>query len=152
MGVESITMSNYKPLPHVSVHVRTCMCIIRVQVIGSKLAELDSLIHQLLRIEERLTPTPGADSPSPEDSTLPSLSLLLSKLTQTVWPALAVVGGLDSGFCLGRPCRVKGGGAGEELEALVVSIPDSELSVVVEERVTSLTLQKVKRYDCTGTA
>lgn len=124
-------------------HVYNYIC---VQVIGSKLAELDSLIHQLLRIEERLSPTPGVDSPSPEDSTLPSLSLLLSKLTQTVWPALAVVGGLDSGFCLGRPCRVEGGG--EELEALVVSIPDSELSVVVEERVTSLTLQKVKRYDC----
>lgn len=88
--------------------------------------------------------------PSPsQNPVLRPLSLLLSLLVHRVWPALAVLGGLDSGFCLGRACRVEGGeGAvaeGRGLEAVVVSVPDSERKVMVEERVTAHTLQKVQR-------
>ena len=106
------------------------------------MTELDSLIHHLLNIEESLSSSHSIPS---EDTVLTPLSLLISRLTQTVWPAMAVLGGLDSGFCLGRMCRLEGKGGGESVEAVVVSTPNSERKVVVEERVTAHTLQKVQR-------
>lgn len=114
-------------------------------MIGGRLAELDSLIHHLLSIEETISPT--SDAPSSEESVLPSLSLLMARLAQTVWPAMAVLGGLDSGFCLGRACKLEGEGEGGSTEAVVVSVPDSERNVIVEERVTAHTLQKVQRLE-----
>lgn len=121
--------------------MRCTILVHATQVVTTRLNELESLIHNLLSTEEQLT--------SPSDPNLQAqsaLSLLTSQLTCTVWPALAVVGGLDAGFCLGRACRVKADKKErEEVEALVVSIPDSELSVEVEEKVTAETLHKVRR-------
>lgn len=116
--------------------ITVTLSFVRLQVINGKLAELDSLIHHLLSIEEQL-----ASATPPDKSIVPSLSLLTTKLTQVVWPAMAVIGGLDSGFCLGSPCRLEGG-----KEAVIVSIPDSELNVVVEEKVTDTTGTGKKRY------
>jgi hypothetical protein len=70
--------------------------------------------------------------------------MLIARLTQTVWPALAVIGGLDSGFCIGRSCKLMG--LGEAVEALVVSIPDAEQNVVVEKRIVGNNVQKLKRF------
>ncbi len=60
-----------------------------------------------------------------------------------------MVGGLDAGLCLGRACRVSRRDREEReevVEALVVSIPDAELSLEVEEKVTAQTLRTVRRY------
>lgn len=79
------------------------------------------------------------------DSTLTSsLSLLMSRLVQIVWPTLAVIGGLDSGFCIGRSCILEG--LGEGVEALIVSIPDAEENVEVEKRISDSNLKNLKRY------
>ena len=57
---------------------------------------------------------------------------------------MAVIGGLDSGFCIGRSCISEG--TGEGVEAVIVSIPDSDQNVVVEKRVVSKTEPKLKKY------
>ena len=117
------------------------LSLVLFQVVTTRLNELESLIHHLLSTEEQLTPP---NSPTPQAQS--ALSLLTFQLTRRVWPALAVVGGLDAGLSLGRACRVKADRKErEEVEALVVSIPDSELSVEVEEKVTAQTLHKVRR-------
>ena len=113
------------------------------QVLSSKLTELDSLIHRLLSLEEQLSSSDMGLGPV--DNTLTSsLSVLMSRLMQTVWPTLAVIGGLDSGFCIGRSCTLEG--LGEGVEALIVSIPDAEEFVEVEKRITDSNLHKLKRY------
>lgn len=79
-----------------------------------------------------------------DDTLTSSLSVLVTRLVQVVWPAMAVVGGLDSGFSLGRTCMLEGSGQGEE--AVIVSIPDAEQNVVVEKRIFDWDMQKLKRY------
>ena len=110
----------------------------------NRLTELESLIHCLLNIEEQLSVSDGLQT---DHGLISSLSFLMSKLTQTVWPALAVIGGLDSGFCLGRLCKLNGeeGKEEEEKEVLITSIPDFELNVVVQEKVTTHTAQIVTK-------
>lgn len=62
---------------------------------------------------------------------------------QLVWPCLAVVGGLDAGLCLGRECQVEG--KEESHSATLVSIPDSEQKVQVQDQVSSATSKVKKR-------
>ncbi len=62
---------------------------------------------------------------------------------QVVWPCLAVIGGLDSGLYLGRPCQVEGeaeGGTGT-----IVSTPDSDQKVAIQDQVTASTAEVKKR-------
>lgn len=108
---------------------------------SSKLRELDSLIHRLLSLEEQLSSSDGQSGLM--DDTITALSMLMIRLTQTVWPALAVIGGLDSGFCMGRSCTLEG--LGEGVEALIVSVPDEEQNVEVEKRIMDCDVQKLRR-------
>lgn len=112
------------------------------KVLSSKLRELDSIIHCLLNLEEQLS---SSDGPSGVvDDTVTAFSMLVTRLAQTVWPALAVIGGLDSGFCLGRLCIIEGPGGREE--AIIVSIPDAEQNMEVEKRLTDCDVEKLKTY------
>lgn len=108
-------------------------------MIGSRLAGLESLIHNLRSIEKTSKPSSDSDS-----SLVYALSLLLSKLTQTVWPALAVLGGVDAGLCLGRLCCVEG----VEGEVLVASVPSPgpKLEVMVQEVSSTHAAQIVSKY------
>ena len=62
---------------------------------------------------------------------------------QVVWPCLAVIGGLDAGLCLGRLCQVEGDS--EESVGSIVSTPDPEQKVIVQDQVTASTAQVKKR-------
>ena len=117
-----------------------------MQVLLSKLSDLDAFIHRLLSLEEQLSSSASSSShrPTEDDAIASSLALLVRKLVQGVWPALAVLGGMDSGFCIGRSCISEG--TGEGVEAVIVSIPDSDQNVVVEKRVVSKTEPKLKKY------
>ncbi len=102
--------------------------------------ELESLVHGLLSIEEKLSRS--SDTSCDQEAIISSLSVIMTQLTQIVWPALAVIGGLDSGFCLGRLCHLEGTEEGrEEKEVLVTSVPDSALNVQVQEKVAAQTSQ-----------
>ena len=63
-------------------------------------------------------------------------------ILQVVWPCLAVLGGVDTGFCLGRTCQVEV--KGELVTAQIVSLPDNHGKVKVQELVTTGT-DKVKK-------
>ena len=67
---------------------------------------------------------------------------------KVVWPCLAVIGGLDSGFYLGRECRAES--KGEVVTATVVTIPDSEQRVEIQDQVTPTTAEVKKRCDSVG--
>ena len=74
-------------------------------------------------------------------------SLILHSL-KVVWPCLAVIGGLDSGFYLGRECRAES--KGEVVTATVVAIPDSEQRVEIQDQVTPTTAEVKKRCGSVG--
>ena len=63
-------------------------------------------------------------------------------LVQIVWPCLAVVGGMDTGFCLGKKCVV--GSKDEEITGMIVSVPDTHGLVTVQDQVTAGT-DKISR-------
>ena len=67
---------------------------------------------------------------------------------KVVWPCLAVIGGLDSGFYLGRECRAES--KGEVVTATVVTIPDSEQRVEIQDQVTPTTAEVKKRCGSVG--
>lgn len=117
-------------------------------MICGRLVELESLIHHLLAIEEELCPTSSTTTTTTTTTAaaehLCSLTLIMSKLIQTVWPALAVIGGVDSGFCLGRHCQVEKDGV--EWEGQVVSTPNSSQVVELQEKVTARTTKITKKY------
>ena len=54
---------------------------------------------------------------------------------QVVWPCLAVVGGLDAGWVLGAECLVEVNG--EDVPHTLVSVPDAEERVEVQEQISS---------------
>lgn len=60
---------------------------------------------------------------------------------QVVWPSLAVIGGLDTGLCLGRLCQV----GDDDEKGTVVSTPDSDQKVTIQDQVTTSTAQVKKR-------
>ena len=69
---------------------------------------------------------------------------------QVVWPSLAVVGGIDAGFCLGRSCVIDTNG--DQITATLAGmVPDSETRVVVQELVTTDTAKVKKRCVCAYT-
>ena len=70
------------------------------------------------------------------------------KFLKVVWPCLAVIGGLDSGFYLGRECRAES--KGEVVTATVVTIPDSEQRVEIQDQVTPTTAEVKKRCGSVG--
>ena len=59
-----------------------------------------------------------------------------------------MIGGLDSGFYLGRECRAES--KGEVVTATVVTIPDSEQKVEIQDQVTPTTAEVKKRCDSVG--
>ena len=93
------------------------------------MAGLESLIHNLRTIEKASRPSSETDY-----SVVLALSLMLLKLTQSVWPALVLLGGLNAGPCIGRLCCVEGA-EGVQEEVLVASgpTPGPKLEVMVQE-------------------
>ena len=112
-----------------------------LQVIGSRLSSLEALIHKLKTIEKTSKPQNTSDH-----SVVHALSLLLSQLTQTMWPALAIVGGLEVGLCLGRACHVNGQQEVEG-EVLVTSVPlVPKMEIKVQKKVTGSTTEATSRF------
>lgn len=60
-----------------------------------------------------------------------------------VWPSLALIGGIDTGFGLGRTCQLEDNG--EQITATLAGIPDAEQKVEVQEQVTTDTAKVKKR-------
>lgn len=126
----------------------------------SKLSEMDVLIHRLLDLEADLSSSPN------HTHSASSLSLLLAQFTQVsmsisnycflyvvnfcflhgqvVWPSLALIGGVDTGYCLGRSCQLDD--KGDQITATLAGIPDAEQKVEVQEQVTTDTAKVKKRF------
>ncbi|CAI8021126.1 Probable E3 ubiquitin-protein ligase HERC1 [Geodia barretti] len=112
------------------------------QVVYSRLCEMDVFMQQLADIRASLDSSSSSRTAG-TDSLLPQLASVLRNLQQVVWPVLTVLGGLDSGYCLGRDCQKY-----EEKETkmgTIVSVPDGEKKVEVQEQITSTTAQVVRR-------
>ena len=62
-----------------------------------------------------------------------------------MWPSLALVGGIDTGFCLGRLCQLEDNG--DQVAVTLAGIPDAEQNVEVQEQVTTDTAEVKKRYN-----
>ena len=59
-----------------------------------------------------------------------------------MWPSLALIGGVDTGFCLGRSCQL-----GENCDQVTITQgADAEHNVEVQEQVTTDTAEVKKRY------
>ena len=63
---------------------------------------------------------------------------------QVVWPSLALIGGIDTGHCLGRVCQLDD--KGDQISATLAGIPDAEQKVEVQEQVTTDTAKIMKRF------
>ena len=63
---------------------------------------------------------------------------------QVVWPSLALIGGVDTGYCLGRSCQLDD--RGDQITATLAGIPDAEQKVEVQEQVTTDTAKVKKRF------
>ena len=61
-----------------------------------------------------------------------------------VWPSLALIGGVDTGFCLGRSLLLDDNG--DQITATLAGIPDADLKIEVQEQVTTDTAQVKKRF------
>ena len=61
-----------------------------------------------------------------------------------MWPSLALIGGVDTGYSLGRSCQLEVGG--DLITATLAGIPDAEHKVEVQEQVTTDTAKVKKRY------
>ena len=61
-----------------------------------------------------------------------------------VWPSLALIGGVDTGFCLGRSLLVDDNG--DQILATLAGIPDADHNIEVQEQVTTDTAQVKKRF------
>ena len=60
-----------------------------------------------------------------------------------MWPSLALIGGIDTGYCLGRSCQLDDNG--DQITATLAGIPDAEQKVEVQEQVTTDTARVKKR-------
>ena len=65
---------------------------------------------------------------------------------QVVWPSLALIGGVDTGYSLGRSCQLEV--EGDLITATLAGIPDAEYRVEVLEQVTTDTAKVKKRLAC----
>lgn len=61
-----------------------------------------------------------------------------------MWPSLALIGGVDTGYCLGRACQLDD--KGDQITATLAGIPDAEQKVEVQEQVTTDTAKVKKRF------
>lgn len=68
----------------------------------------------------------------------------MSELLQIAWPVLTVMGGLDCGYCLGRPCKLEGETDKEE-EVLIASTSDTR-HVTVQKKPVVNTTRVMFRY------
>ena len=61
-----------------------------------------------------------------------------------MWPSLALIGGVDTGYCLGRSCQLDD--KGDQITATLAGIPDADQRVEVQEQVTTDTAKVKKRF------
>ena len=96
-------------------------------------------MHNLRVIEKTSKPSDDMDY-----SVISALSLLLSQLTERVWPAMAVLGGLDAGLCLGRLCCMEG----VQGDVLLASLPKHgpKLEVMVQAVLSTCSTHMVPKY------
>ncbi|XP_064390094.1 probable E3 ubiquitin-protein ligase HERC1 isoform X2 [Halichondria panicea] len=105
-------------------------------VLIRRLSETENIVHRLLDFQtELMISEAGNDA-------LFLLSQLLSRLTKFVWPCLALVGGMETGFCLGKKCQLKH--KDEQITGTIVSIPDAHGLVKVQGKVPN----DMKRRSC----
>ncbi|KAL5481420.1 hypothetical protein EMCRGX_G021569 [Ephydatia muelleri] len=112
------------------------------QAIGSvlhrRLEELGHTSQSFSSLKTRCSSGPDSD-PLP----LVSLGNLLGQALQTLWPCLALIGGMDTGLYIGRECQV--GREDVEGAVTVVSVPNAQQEVLVQEQVTNTAVQVTKR-------
>ena len=70
--------------------------------------------------------------------------IILFFFCQVVWPSLALIGGVDTGYCLGRSCQLDD--KGDQITATLAGIPDADQRVEVQEQVTTDTAKVKKRF------
>lgn len=76
------------------------------------------------------------------------LVTLIKELCKSLWPCLAVIGGVQSGFCVGGECLIEQDG--ESILCIVIKSPTSSGHVEVQEVVTVNTATVKQRYsNCT---
>ena len=78
-----------------------------------------------------------------DPQSLVSLGNLLGQALQTLWPCLVLIGGMDTGLYIGRECHV----VKEDMEGVVtvVSVPNAQQEVLVQDQVTNMAVPVTKR-------
>jgi len=89
---------------------------------------VEGLIHKLKELE-----TPLKSHDNNDHSVLKDLTLLLGQLTQTVWPALVIIGGLEAGPTLGSICHTIDVLQGVDDEVILSTVPTSDIDIQVQK-------------------
>ena len=88
---------------------------------------MEGLVQKLKDIEK--VPTSLDNS----DHSMSTFTLLLGQLTQTVWPTLAIIGGLEAGPTLGSICHTMDILQGVDDEIILSTAPTSDSDIQVQK-------------------
>ena len=130
---EEAAMSGYPFLSPSSMAVSHAVCDLIYQLQDQdkwKALILDTIAARMKEMGRRIDQFLLALTDHKDDIT-PSLTTLITWLCEWVWPCLAVLGGVNSGFCVGGECVLETDGEG--VVCVIVTTPNSSGEVEVQE-------------------